>query len=187
MWFSLEALVKDDKKLKIIVICGLCLIGILFVLSLFPKEEEQTKTKAVQTVTTEEYAARLEKKVVEMVSQIEGAGNVQVMLTLESGTETVYQSDKKEQTDTNTTDGESDYTRDLQETIVLIEGENGRKQALVKTEKPPAVQGVVVVCDGAENSLVQKRITDAVTTAFSISSARVAVVKKAQDRSSRSN
>lgn len=176
----LEHLIQDDKKLKLMIFCGLCLIGILFLSSILSgeKKEKNTSETTVQTevITMEQYVEQLEKKISDLVGRIDGAGRVQVMLTLENGSETVYQSDYSRQMERSETTGGS-YQEQLQESVVVIEGENGQKQALIKTEKAPAIQGVVIVCDGAENSRVEQRITNAITTAFSISSARVAVVK----------
>lgn len=43
--------------------------------------------------------------------------------------------------------------------------------------KPPQVQGVTVVCRGADNDTVKCRITDMMTALFDIGSNRVAVLK----------
>lgn len=165
----LESLVKDEKKLRILVFCGLALIAILFLTSLLPDNKKQT-TAPETAVSMDDDAAALEARVLHIVQSIEGVGRVQVMVTLESGSQTVYQSDVKRQT------GEA--KEDLQEEVVLVDGQSGSRQALVQTEKPPAVQGIVVVCDGADDIQVQSRVTEALTTAFGISSARVAVVKR---------
>lgn len=179
LWSSLESLMKDNKKRRLFLICGLGLIAVIFLSGLFPEKEENPTLETGDAITMEEYGKKLEEEVEKLISQIEGAGSVRVMLTLENGSETVYQSDRREESEENSREEERDSRRDLQETVVMIEGENGRKQALIKTERPPSVQGVVVLCDGAEDVLVQKRVTEAITTAFSISSARVAVVQKA--------
>ena len=47
------------------------------------------------------------------------------------------------------------------------------------TEVQPVVKGVVVVCDGGDDPVVQQRVIDAVTTALDITSVRVCVVKAA--------
>lgn len=45
------------------------------------------------------------------------------------------------------------------------------------TELQPTVKGVVIVCEGGDQPLVQQRVTDAVTIALNISSKRVCVTK----------
>ena len=58
----------------------------------------------------------------------------------------------------------------------VSETENGR-QGLLVTELQPTVKGVVIVCEGGDQPLVQQRVTDAVTIALNISSKRVCVTK----------
>ena len=102
------------------------------------------------------------------------------MLTLESGSEYVYQSETKRSTDRTDTSGETTQERlDDEHTIVMVEGDNGKKQALIRTELTPKIQGIVVVCDGADQVSIQTQIIDVLTTAFGISSARVSVAKAA--------
>lgn len=50
-------------------------------------------------------------------------------------------------------------------------------QGLLVTELQPTVKGVVIVCEGGDQPLVQQRVTDAVTIALNISSKRVCVTK----------
>lgn len=174
----LEAVVKDDKKLKIIVIAGLLLVGLLFLSSLFPQKTVTEKSAAMQTITMEEYANTIEQKVLEMTKSMEGVGNAKVMVTLENGKETLYQQNTKKQTDTqgNAQTGQS-ANENIEQEVVLIDGGNGTKQALIKTEKAPTVKGIVVVCDGAGDVQVKARIIDCLKAAFGISSARIAVVQ----------
>lgn len=171
----LENWLKDEKKTRILLLAGALLAAVLFLGSLFSDDQEtgeQTEESSVSE-NLEAYASSLEQRMETLLAQIEGAGTVQVFLTLENGEETVYQSDTRRE------ESQSDQTgqHSSQDSVVLVEGENGQKQALVQTQKPPAVKGVVVVCSGAENPQVQKQITEAVTAAFSISSTQVAVVK----------
>jgi len=58
-----------------------------------------------------------------------------------------------------------------------VDTEFGRREALVLTRRPPRVQGVVIVCEGADNILVQEKLISVVTTALGIPSTRVSVVK----------
>ena len=44
----------------------------------------------------------------------------------------------------------------------------------------PDVRGVLIVCDGGDNSVIQERVLDAVTKSLNISSARVCITKLSQ-------
>jgi stage III sporulation protein AG len=174
---------EDEKKRKAILVCGFLLIGIIFLLSVLPKKEEKKNTTAQEistVVTMEEYELKLENKLKKAIQNIKGVGKATVFLTLENGEETVYQSDTRQNTDKSVqSGGEGQYREELDQEIVLIEDENGRKQALVQTKRPPAVQGVVIVCEGASDISVQKAVTEAVSALFSIRSTQVAVVEYA--------
>ena len=61
--------------------------------------------------------------------------------------------------------------------VILVQGSNGTREALLKTTIEPKVKGVVIVCQGGENIEVEKRVIDAVTTALDISSSKICVAK----------
>lgn len=176
-----DSVVQDDKKRKLILIAGIILIGIIFLSGFWnDKKDSHAAQSTAQGITEEEYVQQLEKKVKELLRGIDGVGNLDVMLTLESGSEYVYQSETKRSTDRTDTSGETTQERlDDEHTIVMVEGDNGKKQALIRTELTPKIQGIVVVCDGADQVSVQTQIIDVLTTAFGISSARVSVAKAA--------
>ena len=60
---------------------------------------------------------------------------------------------------------------------IVVDAGNGKKEALVKTERQPAIQGVVIVCEGAGSMVVQERVTQVVTTALGIPYNKVCVTK----------
>ena len=65
---------------------------------------------------------------------------------------------------------------DTKESVIIVDTENGR-QGLLVTEIQPTVKGVVVVCRGGDQPIVQERIVSTITTALNISSKRVCVTK----------
>ena len=129
-----------------------------------------------------EYAEALEKKLLSLVTNIQGVGEARVWVTLESGAELIYAREEVKNTDTTQDYGE-DGVKSLREKdnseqkLILVEGVDGRQQPLIKTQREPVVQGVVVVCQGARDMTVVERVTDAVTCALGISSGRVCVTQ----------
>ena len=154
----------------------------IFVSSWFGSGKKNVSDQTQTAFDAEQYTAKLENKIHTMVSGINGVGKAQVMITLESSTEYVYESEKKETNDT-AKDYAQGQTKKEQEknnyerNVILVEGSNGKREALLKTTIEPKVKGVVIVCQGGENIEVEKSITDAVTTALDISSNKVCVVK----------
>lgn len=177
----IDKIMLSKDKTKYIVIIGM--IGILLIATstLIPKSSdgrnENSSLKNVN-VTTENYVAQLEKKINSMISQIEGVGSSDVVITLENGVENVYANSERRTSDCNENiSGKSTNRNDTQHDVVIIDGSSG-KQALVIKQKEPTVKGVVVVCEGADNSVIVNRVTDAVTKSLNIKTNRISVVKK---------
>ena len=151
--------------------CALALV--LLVLS----EWTGTRTKAEPTIQTQPqaYAKQLETRLAELIRSIDGAGRTQVLVTLRSGEETVWARNDR-------MDSEADPTRvQSEQTYVLVRSGSDETGLQLKTITP-TVQGVAVVCEGADDPQVQQRITQTVTAALGIGAAHVSVVKMETER-----
>jgi stage III sporulation protein AG len=141
-----------------------------------------SSSSAINTISAESYEKLLEDKLTNIISQINGAGNVRVMVTLEQTTKDVYatevKTDDQEKGD-NTESGSvtKEKSNSREEKYLVIKDENGAEKVVQVTEIQPLVKGVVVVCDGGDDLKVQKDITTAVTTALNITSVHVCVIK----------
>ena len=171
---------SNSKKTKLITF--LALLGILLItLASFIPTNKNTKNKNLKNNSTETdintYTNKLENKINNIVKQIEGVGNCKVLITMENGIENIYANSEKKMSNLNENiSGTPSQHNDVQRDIVLIDGNEG-KQALMVTLKEPPVKGVVIVCQGAENELVAKRVTYAVSKALKITINRLSVVK----------
>lgn len=160
---------KTEKKLFLIVIIGILGIILIAASELIPRSADKPKTET--TVKNEEssYAALLEERLTQIISQIDGVGKVQVLLTLESSAETIYAKDEKEEYINN----ENSTQRSYNGSYVLTNDDTG---VVLKTSEPK-VRGVIIVCEGGDRAIVKKDITDAVTSALSVNSNNVSVLK----------
>lgn len=174
---------QDDKKVKIlsaVLIAGIVLIA----LSEFWPSSGKTKEKedsVSDTMTMQEYTQKLEDNIREIVGSIRGVGNLKVLVTLESSEETIYAQETKTSVDSTqdamSENGKTQLKESTEQKYLLVEGEDGTKQALVKTTKEPEVKGIVIVCEGGDSTTVKSEVINAVTTALDISSSRVCVTK----------
>lgn len=176
-----------DKKLKFIVFLGFAGMLLILVSSFWDtgsiKETgamPENSTEAV-TYSSDDYAARLEERLTEMLGGIKGVGRTKVMVTLENTGGYVYAKEEKKNVDTSTEQpaGAQSKTKvyskeNTQETYIIIDN-GGKKQALIETEIQPKIKGVVVICDGASNIAVKQSIINVVTTALDIPTTRVCV------------
>lgn len=174
----------SQKRVRWILAAGMIGMVLILLSELWP-QREKVPENALQTSVqwdSGEYARGLEEKVLSLVTNIQGVGEAKVWVTLESGAELVYAREEVKNTDTTQSYGE-DGIRSLHEKdnseqkLILVEGTDGRRQPVVRTQKEPVVQGVVVVCQGARDMSVVERVTAAVTCALGISSSRVCVTQ----------
>lgn len=86
---SIAELMKNDRAIKIIVAAGLIVIVLIF-LSDFLDFGGTAENAANTGDDSAAYAAELEEKLVALISEIEGAGRVKIMITLETSDENVY-------------------------------------------------------------------------------------------------
>jgi stage III sporulation protein AG len=175
---------KGTKILLIIGIIGIALIFLSEYVSFGNKQPQQASSSS-STESLQSYTVSLEAKLKAIISNINGVGNANVMITFESGTQYVYEQTAKETNDTtNQTqgDGGTQTTQNTNQetTPVIITADSGGQQPLVKTELLPDVKGVVVVCDGGDSATVQENVTDAVSTALNLTSNHICVIKKSK-------
>ena len=154
-----------DKVVRLLVWVGL--IGILL-MALSEWLPGRDRTASVTAVTEDQVEQALEKRITALLKQVEGVGSCQVMVTLESGSRTVYAADE-------TASVGADGSSSVSENYLLVETEGG-PVGLLLTRIQPTVKGVAVVCDGGSDAAVQQRVIQVVSTAFHISQRRVCVV-----------
>ena len=142
----------------LIVLLGvvlMCLPGI-------GKAESKVATPSSHPSTTE---SNLEDSLAEILSQIKGAGRVEVLLTEAKGSETMYQADTNR--DSNT----------LRQDTVVISGSDRTQTGLIRQINPPSYQGAIVVCQGADSAAVRFAIVQAVSSVTGLGSDHITVLK----------
>ncbi len=156
---------KADKRIIIILIIGFAGILLLTLSELIPQKDEKVEAeKASEVQTVYEYEESLEKRLSTLLSSIDGAGKVRVMLTLDCGDENIYAAEDKQ----SEASSEREY--------VLVEN-NGEKSGLLLKIAQPEVRGVAVVCEGADSAKVREEITGVVTAVLRLSTNRVNIAK----------
>lgn len=183
---KLDDFTKNPKFVKIIVIIGLVGIGLILLSGLLPDKSEskdnQTNSQ-IAYVSLTQYENDLEQSLADIISSIDGAGKTRVMLTMDSTVEQVYATDKTmSQKDTVNSGEDTETNKDTSanSTYITVELSDGTQQTVLLKEIQPKVRGVLVVCNGGDNSVVKEKIVDAVTKALDISSSRVSVAGLSQ-------
>ncbi|MDO5548037.1 MAG: hypothetical protein Q4F79_06060 [Eubacteriales bacterium] len=159
------------KYFLLVLAIGLCLM-------LFTWPEQTKQTEETETTSEMEFDMdSFKEELCSSLSAIEGVGRVEVMLSLESGEEAVYASDVSQSSQNS---GEDTSSENYQSTMsILSDGSYGEQPVLIKNNFP-TFRGAVVICDGADDSVVQLKITEAVSSLCGISSDRISISKMSQ-------
>ena len=135
-------------------------------LMLIPFEKKSSSAPTVDSVTLEEepLEARLER----LLSKVDGAGAVSVLLTLEKGPRQTYQEDTQTKTDAGGSQSQS-------QTVLVSSG--GAESPVPVQTTYPIYKGAVVVCQGADRAAVKLDIIRAVSSLTGLGSDRITVIK----------
>lgn len=132
-------------------------------LLLWPEGERGQTVQAEAPLEQGFSVERTEEKLEDILSQIDGAGKVRVMLTVKSGAEQVLAQD------TTVSDREETW-----ETVVISTG-SGTQEVVVQTQIYPEFRGALIVCEGGNDPGVRLLITQAVSALTGLGSARITV------------
>lgn len=173
------------------------LTGLLLAIIIFPVEKKESGLENAVSEKTEEtgpvsaandssgattlnqYERYLSRQLEEILSQMEGAGQVQVWVTISGSSEKIlFQESESEHVSLKEADSvggtRTEESDNVDKSVVL--GSDGNPY-IIKTLQPK-VEGVLVIAEGADNSTVKKNISEAVEVLFGIDAHRIKVAKK---------
>lgn len=129
------------------------------ILVMYGSPERESAAPESEDAALDEYVKSLEAKVKGLISEMDGTGNVSVMITLEKSVETELARDR------TYSDG------------VLVSEKNyaGGKGTVEVAQIMPKVGGVAVVCRGGSDPVLQERVISLVKALFGIPANRVFV------------
>ncbi len=183
---------KTTANLVIVFCLGLALILIADFYTELRKERvpegaaynENIRTEAGADVdTSADYVRRLENDMSSILSKIQGAGKVSVMITLKSGAEIIPAKDESVSDKVTNEKDTSGGTRIINEKttddkVVFTAAQGGNSKPLIIKEINPEIKGVIVVAEGAKDSKVKLMISQAVQTVLDIPAYRVTVYER---------
>lgn len=159
---SKELIISIFRKYK--WAAAVMLAGIL----LMALPQVDSEKPSVQTVE-EEKTVSLEQQLENILTSMEGAGCVRVLLTEAEGEERYFQTDQEER--------QSGDSQDRQRDTVIINAQDRSQQGLVRRTDPPVYRGAVVLCQGADSARVRLAVVEAVSTATGLRSDKISVLK----------
>ena len=151
---------KNNKTIEYVFLAVLS-IAVIMIFAFSLSSNKSTNNKISSAVDV--YVRDLEDRLSNTLTKVDGAGNVSVVITVESGMETVLASEKTSMT-------ENGKTTIVEEPILV----NGKVVTLM--EKYPKIIGVLIVAQGADNLIVMQRIQQATISLLNIELSQVEIL-----------
>lgn len=159
---KLFALLKKYKYLLLVIA-----VGLLFLLLPSSGKKETASSAAGSTPFQAQVfeLEEVERKFEEILSQVEGAGQVHLVLTVRGGTRQVFARDDRT--------GERE---DSSTTVVLSKG-SGVEEVVLLQQLYPQYQGALAVCPGGDDPVVQLRLVEALSALTGLGSDKISICK----------
>lgn len=196
---KLKELVKNDgeeannkKKIENLVFFVILLIATIVMINYIWNGKKNsnktlTNTAGKQLATTNNNSTdgsdindnTLEQKLEDILSKIQGVGNVQVFIHYSESSETVAMYNENTKTSTTEETDKSGGVRkieskDSQKEIVYTE-ENGEKTPIIQKTVQPKIEGAIITAKGATNAVVKTNIIQAVEAATGLATHKIQV------------
>lgn len=169
MWLGKIGSLEFWKKRKKTDWLILGLIGAILMVVAFPIEKEEKKAEKgeenrwaeQQKMEQEDYAQTLERRLEEILSKIQGTGEVEVMVTLADDGKKVVEKDQ--------------HGKNEDETVYHREAD--QEAPFVRQNRYPKVEGVVVAAQGAKVAKTREMIVHSVMALFDVEAHKIVVVE----------
>ena len=168
---------------KWIILIG---VGVLLIIIAIPTDKKSEEKKPLTNSQTEAadkitYETDMEKKLQEILSKVEGAGNVSVMITWDETGEIILQTESSHEAslteETDSDGGTRNIKSNKYSNSTLLSGGSTSGEPYVIKQKYPKVLGVVVLAQGAGSANIQSQISEAVQALFDIPAHKIKVLK----------
>ncbi len=170
-------------------------VGLIFLILAFPfgsekKEdlEESSDSVSLQREETETAAAAvsyerfLEQRLEDILSHVDGVGQVEVMIVLKSSEEKVWRVDRDTSYSITQETDQNGGSRRVESQAVtentILSGQTGKEEPLLTKEMKPEISGVIISAEGGKSPQVQAEISAAVEALFDVPSHKIKVLKR---------
>lgn len=169
-WLEMKKKYWPPKKDQLLI---LVLFGLLLAVIAVPVEERK-ETEAMrqengqsEDISAEErsYEQEMERKLEELLGQVQGVGQVRVMLTFQGTGEKKVEKDA------------SASAEEHREETVYEERGSSERTPYVTSESNPKVEGVLVIAQGGGNSRIRQEILEAAQALFGVDAHKIKIMK----------
>ena len=188
-WEQIRSFGKQRKKEQILTAV---LVVVILLLAFWPsaadhEKQEKQQTEEVQpqveaTETNADERKKLEDDLKRILLQVEGVGEVDVAVTMESTGRKLVEKDvplsESSVDETGNGTNSKKESKNSEEATVYLENADGTKAPYVIEETMPVVRGVLVVAQGADDPQVVAEIKEAAMALFHLEAHKIKVMKR---------
>lgn len=156
------------KYVALMVVFGILLLA-------FPSFEKETPSAEIHQKDTGYSIEKTQKELERILAEVDGVGEVQVMLSVASGSKYIYQ-ENRDLSYKGPSSSPEDYTSKSE--VVILDRSDRSQDALQAQEIYPSYIGAFVVCDGANDAGVVLKVKEAVSVLTGLGGDRIAVAKR---------
>ena len=136
----------------------------------------------IQETRGSSFEENLEKRLISLLSQVEGVGEVDVMISLIHSSEIILAEDvRMEEHTTKEADAEGGtrevISKNTNSQAIILQGPGGLQQPLILREIDPKIEGVIIVAQGGDDIFVKEAIVNAARTVLGVAPHKVQVLK----------
>lgn len=155
------AVLKKYRWAAAVLLVGLVLMSL----------PEMKQPRQEPTATQQEHCSGedLQTALETLLTQMDGAGKVKVLLSQASGGRTYYQTDENLSRRTDSSEHRTE--------TVILSGSDRSQTPVVQRVDPPTYLGAVILCQGADSPKVRLAVVDAVATATGLTTDKISVWK----------
>ena len=183
---------NDKRKIENIIFFIIVLIVTIVIINTIWNSNKQT-TKQENSINTKQLAYKeqnneniettgseeLEKKLENILSKIEGVGNVNVCINYSESSEVVAMYNENSKVSTTEETDTSGGLRKIQQTDsqkdIVYKEENGEKTPITKKVVQPKIEGAIITAKGASNANTKANIIQAVEAVTGLASHKIQV------------
>lgn len=164
---------KNIKHIEFVIL--VIFVVVLAVIYMSSQKNESSTSNMAEASSLEEYGEYLEDKLENVIKNIDGAGNIEVMITFDGRITYEYATEKEEVTTSSSVTGGTNSKTTTNEKMIIV-SQNGKETPLIVKEIYPPIAGVVVVSSGAGNVAVKLNIISAIETLLDVDNNKVQVL-----------
>ena len=141
-------------------------------------ETVSDKREYEQEIFQEDYQTKLEQELAEFLSGVEGVGEVEVLIYLNTTEEYVVEKDVPAyQVTTQDSNGQSNEENKEEDTVYTVNG-NGEQVPFISQTRHPSIEGVVIAAEGAGQENIRIQIIRTVMALYGVEANKIDVLER---------